>query len=833
MFKAISSFLSTCFFFAVIALVLVITTVWQISQELPEYRQLEKYEPSVTTRLYAGDGQVMMEYAAEKRLFVPEDKIPDLVKQAFISAEDKNFYNHFGVDIIGIIRAVLVNIKNLGSGRRPTGASTITQQVAKNFLLSSELSYKRKIKEALLAIKMEQAFSKEHILELYLNEIYLGNRSYGVAAAAMNYFGKALDELTLEEAAYLAALPKGPNNYNPKTKYDAAVARRNWVIDRMVEDGYVDEEKALVAKGKPLEVVTSRNKLVKDSQYFSEEVRRQVKKNFGEDALYEGGLLIRTTLNPRLQEIATKSFTKQLDNYDRRHGWRGAIQNIPLTEGWKEAFKEIKKPGGAKENWQLAIVKSVSAAKAEIELSDGSLGEIPLSLIIWARKTLRNQSVGGQPQKVSDVLSIGDVILVEKAAETEIKKHKLGENSYNLRQIPNVEGAMIALDPHTGKILAMVGGYSFQKSQYNRATQANRQTGSAFKPIVYLAALENGFEPTDLILDAPFVLDQGPGQPVWKPVNYSKKFYGLMTLRQGIEKSRNLMTVRLAQSVGMDKVAEYAKKMGVNDNLPELLSMSLGAGETKLISMASAYGEFVNGGKKISPYLIERIQDREGYTIYKHDTRECVECNVASWEDQPVPQLKDEREQIIDPLSAYQMVSILEGVVQYGTGGRLRSIGKHLAGKTGTTNKNQDAWFVGFSPDLVVAVYVGFDQPRSLGRYETGAAAALPIFYDFMKEALAGQADIPFRIPSGIKLVRINHDTGKPATPSDTSVIWEALKPEAAQRQFAQKVVSEENNASNNNAEPTETEENAETVVAPVITYENNSEDELQLGAEY
>ncbi len=824
MLKALSSFLSTCFFFAVIGFIVIITSVWQISQELPEYRQLEKYEPAVTTRLYAGDGQLMMEYAAEKRLFVPEDKIPDRVKQAFIAAEDKNFYSHFGVDVFGIIRAVLTNIKQIGSGRRPTGASTITQQVAKNFLLSSELSYKRKIKEALLALRIEQAFSKKHILELYLNEIYLGNRSYGVAAAAMNYFNKALDELSLEEIAYLAALPKGPNNYNPKTKYDAAVTRRNWVIDRMYEDGYITEDEAETAKSKPLVIVDEKSELVKYSQYFSEDVRRYVNNEFGEDALYEGGLLIKTTLNPKLQEIATKSFVKELDNYDRRHGWRGALQNISLDDNWKESFVNMTIPGGAKQNWLLAIVEEVNDKYAKIILQDDSKGQIPIEVLSWARKNLKNQSVAAQPQKVTEVLNKGDVILVEKISDKDISSHKLANNSYYLRQIPNIEGAMVALDPHTGKILAMVGGYSFRKSQYNRVTQAKRQTGSAFKPIVYLAALENGYEPTDLILDAPFVLDQGKGQPLWKPVNYSKKFYGLMTLRQGIEKSRNLMTVRLAQDIGMDKVASYAKKMGVNQNLPQLLSMSLGAGETKLINMASAYGILVNGGKKVDPYLVERIQDRNGITIYRHDTRECNDCSVDKWEEQKIPQLPDIREQIIDPLSAYQMVSILEGVVQYGTGARLRSIGRHLAGKTGTTNRNQDAWFVGFSPDLVVAVYVGFDEPKSLGRYETGAAAALPIFYNFMNEALAGQPDVPFRIPSGIKLVRVNHDTGKPATPTDNIVIWEALKPEAVLRAAKQKVVGNEEGVSINDETETQASE---------ITYENDSDDEIQLGAEY
>lgn len=817
MFKTLSSLLSTFFFFAVIALVLVITSVWQMSQELPDYLQLAKYEPSVTTRLYAGDGQLMMEYAAEKRLFVPEEKIPSLVKNAFIAAEDKKFYSHFGVDPIGIIRAFADNLKNIGSGRRPAGASTITQQVAKNFLLSSELSYKRKIKEALLAMRMEQAFTKQHILELYLNEIYLGNRSYGVAAAALNYFGKSLDELSIEEAAYLAALPKGPNNYNPRTKYAAAVGRRNWVIDRMVEDGYVSEKDGEEAKSKPLEVIERRGEFVKDAEYFSEEVRRRVNRSFGEDALYEGGLLIRTTLDPRLQQIATKAFETELRNYDTRHGWRGPITNISLEGDYKEVLKKVEAPAGRENSWIKAVVTSVSDTEAKIETVDGDKGVIPMSLLKWARKTLKKQGVGYQPKKVQDVLHQGDVILVEKLSEKEASAKKLAKDSYYLRQVPNVEGGLIAIDPHTGKILAMVGGYSFKKSQFNRATQALRQTGSAFKPIVYLTALDNGYSPTDLILDAPFVLDQGPGLPKWKPVNYSKKFYGLMTLRQGIEKSRNLMTVRLAQDVGMDKVAEYAKKMGVNDHLPHLLSMSLGAGETRVINMATAYGIMVNGGKKAEPYLIERIQDRNGKTVYRHDRRACEGCKVAKWENQPLPELEDNREQIVDPLSAYQMVSILEGVVQYGTGSRLRSIGRHLAGKTGTTNDNQDSWFVGFSPDLVVAVYVGFDEPRSLGRYETGAASALPIFYEFMKEALANQPDIPFRIPAGIKLVRVNHDTGRPAKPDDKSVITEALKPEFSFDGNNQRIIGS----------PDEEGEDQ------VPVFKNDDNDTVQLGSEY
>ncbi len=825
MLKTLSSLISTFFFFAVIAFVFLISSLWEYASQLPDYHQLAKYEPAVTTRLYAGDGRLLMEYANEKRLFVPVDKIPDKVKQAFISAEDKNFYHHAGIDYLGIARALVGNLKNIGTGRRPAGASTITQQVAKNFLLSSELSYTRKIKEAILATRMEQAFTKDHILELYLNEIYLGNRSYGVAAAALNYFGKSLDQLDIEEVAYLAALPKGPNNYNPKTKYEAAVGRRNWVIERMREEGYITEEEAAAARDKPLKVVDRGDAFIKDADYFSEEVRREISDKFGKDALYEGGLIVRTTVDPKLQEIATRVFRKELENYDLRHGYRGPLANIPLDGGYKEAMEKINLPKGAKNGWLKAVVLEVKPDKAVIETEGGSKGEIPLSLLSWARKTLKNQGVGEAPKTADKVFTPGDVIVVEKVSASVAKNKGLPENSYNLRQVPDVEGGMIVLDPHTGKVLAAVGGYDFSKSQFNRATQAKRQTGSAFKPIVYITALDNGYSPTDLILDAPFVADQGPGLPKWKPVNYSKKFYGLMTLRQGIERSKNLMTVRLAQDVGMDKVAEYAKKFGVNDHLPHLLSMSLGAGETHVIDMARAYGMMVNGGKEIQPYFIEQIQDRFGRTILKQDKRECANCNVEAWgEGQPIPELTDNREQIVDPLTAYQMVSILEGVAIRGTGARLRGLNKHLAGKTGTSNNTQDAWFVGFSPDLVVAVYVGFDEPRTLGRIETGAAAALPIFYDFMQEALASQPDIPFRIPTGIKLVRINHDTGKPATPADKSVIVEALKPDFDFDRSKQRVIGGGETSDDNEAGTADDKNMFEA---------SEGNDDFQLGTQY
>ncbi len=774
MLRFLSYMASLALFCLIILIVAATYGLSRINITIPDYRQLADYEPAVTTRLFAGDGQVMMEYAAEKRLFVPIEKIPDIVKNAFIAAEDKHFYKHAGIDYTGIIRAALGNLRNMGKGKRPAGASTITQQVAKNFLLSSELSYTRKLKEAILARRINKAFTKEHVLELYLNEIYLGNRAYGVAAAAMNYFNKSLDELTLDEVAYLAALPKGPNNYNPKTKYDAAIARRNWVIDRMVADGYVSEQEAEEAKKKPLKVVEHKSGFLKDTEYYSEEVRRTISNNFGDEALYQGGLIVRTTVDPRLQSIATRAVRKGLLEYDKRHGWYGATANIKIDDNYKENLKNTKLEAGAEPNWQKAVVLDVNKDKANIETESGDKGVITMSTLKWARHAEKGKNMGPVPSAATQVLNKGDVIYVEEKTADKNAKQK----TFILQQIPRAEAGMAVMDPHTGKVLALVGGFSFAKSQFNRATQAYRQTGSSFKPFVYLAALEQGYSPTDLILDAPFVLDQGEGMPKWKPVNYSKKFYGLMTLRRGVELSKNLMTVRLAQDIGMDKVVEISKRVGVNDHLPPYLSSSLGAADTRVINMVSAYCVIVNGGKKVPPYMIERIQDRKGRTIYKHEQTPCPECAADKWNNQEEPDFKVVREQVVDPLSAYQMTSILEGVATRGTGARLNGLHRHLAGKTGTTNETKDAWFVGFSPDLVAGVYVGFDEPESLGRTETGAASALPIFYDFMKEALQDTPDTSFRIPAGIKLVRVNPQTGKPSAPGDSVVITEALKPD-------------------------------------------------------
>lgn len=811
MLRFLSYLASLGLFFLIILIVVITYGVTKINITIPDYHQLANYEPPVTTRLFAGDGQVMMEYAAEKRLFVPIEKIPDLVKNAFISAEDKHFYKHSGIDLKGIIRAALGNMRNMGKGKRPAGASTITQQVAKNFLLSSELSYTRKLKEAILARRINKAFSKEHVLELYLNEIYLGNRAYGVAAAAINYFGKALDELELHEVAYLAALPKGPNNYHPIKHPEAAIARRNWVIDRMNEDGYVTDKEAEEAKNKPLEVVERKSGFLKDTEYYSEEVRRTISKNFGDEALYQGGLIVRTTIDPKLQEIATHAMRKGLIDYDMRHGWRGATANIDIDENYKQSLQETALIPGAEPTWKKAVVLNVAADKAEIETVDGEKGRILLSATKWARHAEKGKNMGPVPTKMEQILQKGNVIYVEKAKDN--SKNAKADNSdvYNLRQIPEVEGGMAVMDPHTGKVLALVGGFSFAKSQFNRATQAYRQTGSSFKPFVYLTALEQGYSPTDLILDAPFVLDQGVGMPKWKPVNYSKKFYGLMTLRRGVELSKNLMTVRLAQDIGMDKIVEMSRRVGVNDNLPPYLSSSLGAADTRVINMVSAYCVIVNGGKKVPPYMIERIQDRTGKTIYKHEQTPCPECVADKWENQPEPNFEVVREQVVDPLSAYQMTSILEGVAVRGTGARLNGLHRHLAGKTGTTNETKDAWFVGFSPDLVAGVYIGFDDPVSLGQAETGAHAALPIFYDFMEAALKDVPDTSFRIPAGIKLVRVNPYTGTPSAPGDKAAIMEAVKPDF-QFYNRQRVVGNED---------------------AVVSGPENENSSLQLGGEY
>ncbi len=747
---------------------MVVYVISYYGQDLPDYSQLKEYQPPVLTRLYAGDGRLMAEYAKEKRVFMPIDTIPDQVKKAFIAAEDQNFYVHEGVDFLATARAAVGNVMH---GGRPKGASTITQQVAKNFLLTNEVSYERKIREALLSFRMEKALSKDRLLELYLNEIYLGEGSYGVAAAALNYFNKPLEDLSIEETAYLAALPKAPNNYNPERHLQAATDRRNWVIGRMLSDGYITAEQAADARAKPLSVYRADTRVV-DAPYFAEEVRRELAAKYGEQSLYGGGLAVRTTVDPRLQETAERVLRNGLMAYDRRWGWRGPVAALPTLDNWRDKLAEVAVPPAKLPEWQMAVVLDVATDRATLGFADtDARGVLKLSNVKWARKRLKQgQGFTEEPSAMRIVVSKGDVIMVEAAPDDKDK------NNYALRQIPRVNGGMVALDPHTGRVLAMQGGWSYNQSVFNRATQAKRQPGSAFKPFVYLTALEKGFTPATLILDAPIVIDQGPGMPKWRPSNYKGEYFGPTPLRVGIEKSRNLMTVRLAHFLGMDPIIETVTKFGVVEKMEPHLAYSLGAGETTVLRMATAYAQLVNGGKKITPTLIDRIQDRRGETIYRHDTRPCENCGpLLEWNNQYAPVIPDNRAQLTDTRYAYQMVSILEGVVERGTAVRLKELGYPLAGKTGTTNESRDAWFVGFTPDLVVAVYVGFDAPESLGKRETGSSLAVPIFKEFMETALKDVPPTPFRVPPGIKQMQVNAATGALAQPGDSRVIWEAF----------------------------------------------------------
>ena len=749
------------------------------SAGLPDYRQLADYQPPTVTRVHAGDGRLLAEFADEKRVFVPVEAIPKRVIQAFLAAEDKNFYSHPGIDPLSVVRAVITNLDRLIDDRRPVGASTITQQVAKNFLLSNEVTIERKVKEALLAFRIEQAFTKDQILELYLNQIYLGVGSYGVAAAAINYFDKSLDELTTGEAAFLAGLPKAPSWYHPERRPDAAKGRRDWVIGRMLDVGFIDREQAAQALAEPLVMRRRAPTEVVTADYFVEEVRRALVERHGEDFLYQGGLSIRTTVSPRLQAIADEALREGLMAYDRRHGWRGPVAPTELHRdpAWSSQLAAMDHTAGL-DGWQLALVMALDAQAATIGLEDGSTASLPLAELAWARRVDEDGNPGPPVEQPDQVLAVGDVIWVEKvAAPADAEGEAASAAQYALRQPPEVEGAIVAMDPHTGRVLAMRGGFSYQRSEFNRATQALRQPGSALKPFVYLAALEDGFTPSTILLDAPIVIDQGAGLGKWKPANYSGRFYGPSTLRLGIEKSRNLMTVRLAQAVGMDRIRAMAARFDLERGLGHNLASALGSNEVTLLQLTTAYAMLVNGGKRIEPALIERIQDRHGRTVLRRDPRACPQCQDVAWQAQPVPPLPDQREQVIDAARAYQMVNLLKGVVERGTGQRARAIGKPVAGKTGTTDDTRDAWFVGFTPDLAVGVFVGFDQPKSLGGQEQGASAALPIFVQFMTAALEDQPATPFRVPPGVRLVRVDAETGLLAGPSTEVAILEAYMP--------------------------------------------------------
>ncbi len=763
--------------------------IWHFSKDLPDYSQLQDYEPAVMTRVHASDGALLGEYAKERRLYLPIQAVPKPVINAFLAAEDKNFYEHGGLDFQGLARAAVLYAQNYGSNRRPQGASTITQQVAKNFLLTNEVSFTRKIKEALLAIRIERAYSKDRILELYLNEIFLGLGAYGIAAASLVYFDKSVNELTLAEAAYLAALPKAPSNLHPIRNRDRAIERRNYVIDRLLENGWVKQADADKAKKEPLQVTGRSNSAhVLAGEYFAEEVRREIFERYGEKKLYEGGLSVRTTLDPKLQLVARKTLTNGLVNYDEAQGYRGALQKIDISGDWGVKLAEIKSLADISP-WKMAVVLETSDQSARIGfqpgreiggavLKDRQTGLIALDGVRWA-KAASGPTRFKTPTNVAQVLSPGDVIYVEPLIAKDGNKV---EGQFRLRQLPEVSGALVAMDPWTGRVLAMVGGFSFDQSQFNRATQAYRQPGSSFKPLVYSAALDNGYTPSTVVIDAPIEVDQGQGN-VWRPENYSTgKYYGPSTLRTGIELSRNTMTVRLAQDIGMPLIGEYAKRFGIYDDLPNYLSYSLGAGETTVMRMVTAYSMFANGGKRIKSSLIDRIQDRYGRTIFKHDQRECRGCDAADgWKNQPEPSLVDRREQVMDPMTAYQITSMMEGVVQRGTATTIREVGKPIAGKTGTTNDEKDVWFVGFSPDLAIGVYIGYDKPRHLGRGQTGGHLAAPVVREFMKVALADKPAVPFRVPAGIKLIRVDAKSGMRVGPGEGGrTILEAFKPGTA-----------------------------------------------------
>jgi penicillin-binding protein 1A len=769
-------------------------TIWYFGRDLPDYQQLARYEPPITTRVLAGDGRLVAEYATERRVFVPISAIPKPVIAAFLAAEDKNFYTHHGFDPIAMLRAAVIDVGHWHSSRRPVGASTITQQVAKNMLLTNELSIERKIKEVLLATRIDDALPKDHILELYLNEIYLGGGAYGVASAALTYFGKPLDELTLAETAFLAGLPKAPNNYHPARFQQAARSRRDWVIDRMVEAGDVTAVQAAAAKAEPVTMRRRSDEDVVTGAYFAEEVRRELVARFGEKMVYEGGLTVRTSLDPRLQTDADKALRDGLIAYDRSNGgWRGAVDHIEPAGDWTAKLAAQPLPAGAGAvGWELAMVVRTEGDGAAIGFKDGTSGHIPFVQMRWARPLREDGTLGGYPRSAADILKAGDLVLVEPLPPEPEKPVKPGAITrvaalppkpvaqFNLCQIPDVSGALVTIDPHTGRVQAMSGGFSFEISQFNRATQAHRQPGSAIKPFVYLTALEHGFTPSTLVVDGPLSLDQGPGLPPWTPGNYESESYrGPTPLAVALAHSLNTVAARLGSILGMDAIGQNVESFGVMDHMPREYSMSLGAGETTPLRLTAAYAMLVDGGKRLNPTLIDSVQDRNGATIFRADQRPCDGCGNVEWHNQPPPVIPDTREQIADPQSAYQLVQMMEGVVQRGTGAKVAAVGKPIAGKTGTTSDWRDAWFVGFTPNLAASVYIGFDDHDSLGRGEQAAVVSAPVFRDYMMAVLKDAPPTEFRIPPGLQLIRVNPDTMEPPQGGEAA-IYMAYKPGTA-----------------------------------------------------
>ena len=731
---------------------LIIVILWNFSNNIPDYKFLKNYKPPVSSKVYSGNGNVVSDFSKEKRIFIPYNSIPKNVINAFLSAEDKNFFSHPGVDAKGVLRAIINNIGNIFTSKRLEGASTITQQVAKNFLLTNEVSINRKIKEAILAFRIERALSKERILELYLNQIYLGSGAYGVAAASLEYFDKSIKELNYVESAMLAALPKAPSKYNPYRNLDLAKFRRDLVLKNLLENNFINSNQYKNFKSQKIQLKKAKKIFLEDAQYYIEDVRKNVIENLSYEKVYKQGFNINTPINLELQKIATTSLREGLIEYDKRKGWRGPIKNKKLNKNW---FNDLDKYEIEKSiNWKIAIIKKINKFSAEIETKDKLKGVIKYQDITWTKK------------EFDDLLKVGDVVYVEQ----------ISENNFSLQQIPKINGGIVVMDPYTGRVMAISGGFSFKNSEFNRASQALRQPGSAFKPFVYALALENNFTPSSLVLDAPLVLDQGSDLKMWKPENYGKKFYGPSTLRVGLEKSRNLMTVRIAQKLGIKNLAKFSKNLNIYDSPDELISISLGSAETTLLRLTSAYSAFVNGGKLVRPILIDRIQDSEGNTILNNEKRTCSNCDMISFTGSTYPEIKNTYKQVFSPQTAYQVTSLLEGVVKRGTGKKLRDLNLNLAGKTGTTNENTDTWFIGFTSNLVIGVYVGMDNPEPLGKFETGSKTALPIFQKFVQSAVKKSDARPFKVSKGITMMVVDPLTGQKAKFTSKNTILEAYK---------------------------------------------------------
>ena len=737
---------------SLLILVTIISILWTYSNKLPDYKYLKNYKPPVSSKLYSGNGVLVSDFSSEKRIFVPYSAISQTVINAFLSAEDKNFFDHPGVDAKGVVRAIKNNIFNIIYSKRLEGASTITQQVAKNFLLTNEVSIDRKIKEAILAFRIERVLSKKRILELYLNQIYLGEGSYGIASASLRYFNKPISELNYGEAALLAALPKAPSKYNPYKNKELAKFRRNLVLNNLLDNGFIDQKQHSKLINSKIKLQKRKRIYLEDSRYYVEDVRKDVIDKYGYDKVYKQGFNIKTPLDLELQKIATQSLRNGLQEFDKRKGWRGPLSNIKKYKNWKKDLKDLNLEKSL--GWELAVVTRIDKFETVIKTQNDDNGTINFNDIDWTRKEFKK------------LFKIGDIIYVKK----------LSDANYSLKQLPIANGGIVVMDPYSGRVLALSGGFSFKQSEFNRASQAKRQPGSAFKPFIYALALENNFLPTTLVLDAPIVLDQGNDLKMWKPENYGKKFYGPSTLRTGIEKSRNLMTVRIAQELGIDKIINFSKKLNIYENPDELMSVSLGSAETTLLKITSAYCSFLNGGKLVNPILIDRIQDSEGKTIFNNEKRFCENCDLISYEGTSKPIIKNKYQQIFSPQTAYQITSMLKGVIERGTGKGLRELKLELAGKTGTTNKNTDTWFIGFTSNLVVGVYIGYDNPRSLGKFETGSKTAMPVFKEFIKKTANTFNARPFKVADNINMMVIDAKTGKKANLKTKLAIIESFK---------------------------------------------------------